>query len=149
MTIPEPKQGWVCPHGVDHSGETYCPTCLHEASTPEPELNVERSARKALIGDFNDLYVPRFTTDYQAQRLVRATEIAVMSFPRLLALIQQVSDQRVKDFAEKLKLRDDMHNGLTVAQLGGRVFVPVEEVNRQIDKTLTDYLSHKEAGDGK
>lgn len=60
-------------------------------------------------------------------------------FPPLLEDISARAAQLVAKELEKLKLRGGMHNGLTTAQLGGRVFVPEEEVNDRIDTALAPY----------
>jgi len=45
--------------------------------------------KEALKKDFARLYVKEFTTDWEAQRFIRNTEIKVMSFENLEKLIKK------------------------------------------------------------
>lgn len=55
--------------------------------------------KEALKKDFRNLYVKDFTTDWEAQRLVRETEIDVMSFKNLDTLIHKCEVEAVREFA--------------------------------------------------
>jgi hypothetical protein len=55
----------------------------------------DKELRLALKSDFRKLYGPRFTTDYEAQRLVRDTEIEIMALDSLESLIQEAVDKEV------------------------------------------------------
>lgn len=60
--------------------------------------------REALKKDFKNLYVKEFTTDWQAQRLVRETEIDVMSLNNLLALFErQLVEERIDGARDYIK----------------------------------------------
>ena len=47
----------------------------------------DNTLREALKKDFKRLYVKQFTTDWEAQRLIRNVEIDVMSLDNLKALL--------------------------------------------------------------
>lgn len=57
-----------------------CPTCHGKPDR-------DKLIKDALKKDFRKLYVKEFTTDWEIQRLIRETEIDVMSFDNLLALL--------------------------------------------------------------
>lgn len=61
---------------------------------------------------------------------------------RVMGLITQVSDQRVREFSETLK----GYFGTNDPALRNEPWL-TKEVGSEIDHTLADYLSHKEAGD--
>lgn len=54
--------------------------------TSDEEL---RDLRMAITRDFAKLYVKKFTTNWEAQRVVRALEIELMEFSETLELIRQ------------------------------------------------------------
>lgn len=60
----------------------------------------------ALISDFNSLYSPLFTTDYQVQRSMRALEVKVMS---LDALEQLVRDEVKAALEQESKARQALN----------------------------------------
>lgn len=52
-----------------------------------PLSNTETKLKEALKKDFQKLYVKQFTTNWEAQRLIRETEIDVMSLHNLMYAI--------------------------------------------------------------
>jgi hypothetical protein len=132
--FPEPKKCPSCGNSWRNSDEVtpsnFCLDPLHESS-PEPELNVE-AVRRALMEDFIQLYTPGFTADYQVQREIRSLELGVMDFSRLLALIQQVSNQRVEMFANRLKAS---------TEIGKYAGAMVYEAD--IDATLKEFIENE------
>ena len=51
--------------------------------------------RKALIKDFNNLYVKEFTTDSQIQRVIRQVEINIMPLDNVMKLINPKETKNV------------------------------------------------------
>ena len=47
--------------------------------------------KRALIKDFNELYVKEFTMDWKVQRILRGLEIKVMGLPNTEKLISEDS----------------------------------------------------------
>jgi len=52
----------------------------------------DEKLREALMRDFRKLYVKEFTTDWEAQRLVREVELSVMSLENLKAQLAKVQE---------------------------------------------------------
>jgi hypothetical protein len=73
--------------------------------------------RLALKADFNRLYVRRFTTDWETQRLIRGVEIDVMdttSLERLIHSEVNAALERVKGKVERkvaLRATEDIAHG--------------------------------------
>lgn len=110
----------------------------------EPELNVEAEittiCREAWAAINEEMKVQKVEysmgTAYSCLSELRETVR-----PRILVLIQQVSDQRVREFAKVIAqtaAAPEMTNTIDAARIMAAV-----------DQTLADYLSHKEARDGK
>jgi len=57
-------------------------------------IKIER-LRKALIKDFNNLYVKEFTTDSQIQRVIRQVEINIMPLDNVMKLINPKETKNV------------------------------------------------------
>jgi hypothetical protein len=51
--------------------------------------DIEQKIRESLIKDFEALYVKEFTASYQAERIIRRTEIGVMRLDNLKKLIKE------------------------------------------------------------
>lgn len=112
-----------------------------QPSLPHDELG---ELRTALIDDFVELYQPRFTTDYQSQRLVRSTEIEIMRLESTKALILAQRQEAVREFAKGLKKEfqtvaipetDEYANGWNDCRKRVRT-----DLNRVIDTALQPYL---------
>lgn len=70
----------------------------------------EKTLKKELIKDFNNLYKKGFSTDWEAQRFVRATEIEIMKLDNLLSfhaetarLVWESALSAVQEAVEKMK----------------------------------------------
>lgn len=50
--------------------------------------------KEALKKDFNNLYVKEFTTDWEANRIIRGYEIEVMSLSNLEKIIEVLNENR-------------------------------------------------------
>lgn len=108
------------------------------STTPEPELNVEAEWVKGAWSKLN-LLVHNLRVDIQQAPVVSArmeNELQRKFINEALALIQQVSDQRVRAFAAGLK-RTNILAGLPAEAM---TVILIED----FDQTLADYLSHKE-----
>lgn len=68
-----------------------------------PTEKLEQKAQQALKADFHKLYVQQFTTDWEAQRLIRDTEIEIMGLKNLQTLIQSEVASAVDGTLDRLK----------------------------------------------
>jgi hypothetical protein len=103
-------------------------------TTPEPELNVEAALDRIWGAGLDWVTSDDFKSLSDDERdAVYLTYKANVINP-VLALIQQVSDQRVREFAEKIKGETFEWRGENLPAASWRA----------IDQTLIDYLSHKE-----
>jgi hypothetical protein len=108
------------------------------AASPEPELNVEaeRSLGPETVHRYDGRIYIKGHEHNEVCKAVMAIRNTTMDggIPILEALIQQVSDRRVGEFAAKLK---------TKAVMGRAGEKPDPFIHKIIDQTLADYLSHK------
>lgn len=102
-------------------------------ATPEPGLNVEVEAKSR---------IEKLDARWQYYMVDEGLPVGHryhVSPETVLALIQQVSDQRVQEVLEGIK--NEMHS-ISVEEDDFTWFEP--DVFNIIDQTLADYLSHKE-----
>ena len=72
----------------------------------------DEQLREALKKDFHSLYVKGFTTSWEAERLVRDTEIEVMSLDNLAKLLTSQRQAIIKEVREgAVDVYWDEHNG--------------------------------------
>jgi len=115
-----------------------CPSQPSESATPEPGLNVDAEWLKSAWSELY-LLVHNLRVDIQQAPVVSArmeSKLQRKFMNEALALIQQVSDQRVREFAADVK-RTNILAGL-----------PAEAttviLTEDFDQALLGYLSHKE-----
>lgn len=119
-----------------------------KAATPEPELNVE--AELFEIFRKRDHTVVEFA---KSPSPVALGPSARSDVDKLLALIQQVSDQRAFDVLDELFKQASVEqkkkqNWDATKGWDSHVFITLAiEKMKSLDQTLVDYLSHKEARD--
>lgn len=121
--------------------------------SPEPELNVEA---ESLIPAEAGIPSPSMHNEMTFEQQKEVTTILenyrrnpsnsnkfrFELFAYIDALIQQVSDQRVREFAARLKQYNGAYIGINGRRVGNMVHHTI------IDQNLEYYLSHKEARDG-
>jgi len=54
--------------------------------------------KRAMVKDFNELYKPKFSINYQAERVTRAVEVEVMSISNVFGVV----DKEIKKLEEKV-----------------------------------------------
>lgn len=72
-----------------NSGRCMCGGELKEVMT-----DYKNELIAALKADFDELYKPQFTTDWESQRFIRRIELDIMSLSNLEALLSQHSKKR-------------------------------------------------------
>jgi len=86
-----------------------------------------KALQKALIKDFEQLYVKGFTTDWREQRMVRELEIKVMTFDNLKALIATAEREALKNllpftlYVSTAKEPDKQFDAVPVAFIRGTI----------------------------
>ena len=71
---------------------------------------MQREGREALKKDFNNLYQKEYTTDFKEKRLIRNTEIDIMSLDNLdqhtanvWKAAQEASQKRIEELEEEVE----------------------------------------------
>lgn len=130
MTTPEPELAPKDPLSATKQNEM----ALQSDNGPgaKPELNVEAEAQELVARIKDGAYEASMGLCTHRGKCTALDEDS--SLAAILALIQQVSDQRLREFAEALK--GDSH------YIGQEKRLIV--THSDIDQTLSDYLSHKE-----
>lgn len=86
--------------------------------------NTIRELRMAITRDFAKLYVKKFTTNWEAQRVVRALELELMDLPATLALL--ASSNKAARIDELNKLLDSKTD--TLSKNGIRIYVVKDRI---------------------
>lgn len=157
---PESKKCPQCGGSGRNEWETKVP-CLTCKGTgrlvPEPELNVEaeKQIERLLHAHANWAHQAIHEQELPVEKksfIYSPFELSdtVKTKYALLALIQQVSDQRVRDFAGdfRAKMRTYVPKRDIKPNLDDITFDNgIKQVLGWIDNELSDYLSHKEVGE--
>jgi hypothetical protein len=102
-------------------------------------MDIEKKLKEALIKDFNALYVKGFTFDWQAQRLIRSTEINVMQLPNTLKLLTTPKEKatvlKVGDKVRTIKAGNWMD-----CQSGANGVI--KEIDKEFEWECADWKGH-------
>ena len=93
--------------------------------------------KAALIKDYNELLVPQFTTTWEAERTIRALEIAQMPLTNLLEAFQQYQEEAIRETLGGLLELREQEVDLDGRPMGMPYYVITGENREVIEDQLT------------